>query len=112
MRSLRILNMCSVSFDILFLIFRIIFFINSKVSTWVNGEKVTKYSDHLYLHFKGQLSKIEEVDLRSNPVEGSKSTVDDSNMMTPTVLMVVIAAGIVLVGAATAAAVITWIRKR
>lgn len=78
----------------------------------MNGEKVTKYSDHLYLHFKGQLSKIEEVDLRSNPVEGSKSTVDDSNMMTPTVLMVVIAAGIVLVGAATAAAVITWIRKR
>ena len=73
---------------------------------------MTKYSDHLYLHFKGQLSKIEEVDLRSNPVEGSKSTVDDSNMMTPTVLMVVIAAGIVLVGAATAAAVITWIRKR
>ena len=78
----------------------------------MNGEKVTKYSDHLYLHFKGQLSKIEEVDLRSNPVEGSKSTVDDSNMMTPTVLMVVIAAGIVVVGAATAAAVITWIRKR
>ena len=90
------------------------FFINSKVSTWVNGEKVTKYSDHLYLHFKGQLSKIEEIDLRSNqgPIEGSKSTVDDTSMMTPTVLMVVIAAGIVVVGAATAAAVITWIRKR
>ena len=78
----------------------------------MNGEKVTKYSDHLYLHFKGQLSKIEEVDLRSNPVEGSKSTVDDTSFMTPTVLMVVIAAGIVVVGAATAAAVITWIRKR
>ena len=80
----------------------------------MNGEKVTKYSDHLYLHFKGQLSKIEEIDLRSNqgPIEGSKSTVDDTSMMTPTILMVVIAAGIVVVGAATAAAVITWIRKR
>ena len=84
------------------------------MSTWVNGEKVTKYSNHLYLHFKGQLSRIEEVDIRSNQgqIEDARSNVNDSNVMTPTVLMVIIAAGIIVVGAATAAAVITWIRKR
>ena len=74
-----------------------------------------KYSNPIYLHFKGQLSKIEEVDLRSNqdPIEASsESTEYDTSNLTPTVLMVIIAAGIVIVGAATAAAVITWIRKR
>ena len=90
------------------------YFINLKVTTWVNGEKVTKYSDHFYLHFKGQLSKLEEVDLRSNrgQIEDSRTTANESSVMTPTVLMVIIAAGIVVVGAATAAAVISWIRKR
>ena len=85
------------------------------MSTWVNDEKITKYSNPIYLHFKGQLSKIEEVDLRSNqdPIEASsESTEYDTSNLTPTVLMVIIAAGIVIVGAATAAAVITWIRKR